>query len=189
MVLLFNRGLAILAVRTQERSMAVSKEQFRKVLGHFATGVTVVTTRHHTGEPWGFTVNSFTSVSLEPPLILVCVDLKSESHHAMATAKYFAVNFLSEDQREMSRHFASKSTERFKAVPHTYSAHDCPLIDGCLGFVECEKVGSNVYGDHTIIVGEVLDGSVAAARPLLFFGSAYARLEVEAPPQPKLPSD
>lgn len=157
--------------------MPVSQELFRKVLGHFATGVTVVTTRHHTGEPWGFTVNSFTSVSLEPPLVLVCVGLTSESHQAMFAAKYFAVNFLSEKQQELSRHFASKSPNRFRAVPHSDSVHGCPLFDGCLGFLECEKVASHVHGDHTIIIGEVLEAKVDGGRPLLFYGSSYARLE------------
>jgi len=156
--------------------VAVSKELFRKALGHFATGVTVVTTRHHTGAPWGFTVNSFTSVSLEPPLILVCVGQGSESHQAMDHSNYFAVNFLSSQQQELSRHFASKSPERFKAVEHVDSAHGSPLIAGCLGFLECKKVDAHVYGDHTIIIGEVIAAEVTGGDPLIFYASSYARL-------------
>jgi 3-hydroxy-9,10-secoandrosta-1,3,5(10)-triene-9,17-dione monooxygenase reductase component len=164
--------------------MPVSKDLFRKVLGHFATGVTVVTTRHETGEPWGFTVNAFTSVSLEPPLILVCVDQGTESHRAMAGAKYFAVNFLTDKQQDISKHFASRSPDRFSAVAHSDSVHGSPLIAGCLGFLECEKVASHIHGDHTVMIGEVIDASVTGGDPLIFYSSSYGRL---APPPDSTP--
>src|SRR5262249_1048605 len=152
--LLFNEVLGYPNSLQARNKMPISKELFRKVLGHFATGVTVVTTRHHTSEPWGFTVNSFTSVSLDPPLVLLCVAVASESHAAMTNANYFAVNFLRENQQDISRHFASRSPERFKTVPHTDSTHGCPLFEGCLGYVECKKVAAHLHGDHTIIIGE-----------------------------------
>lgn len=157
--------------------MPVSQKLFRKVLGHFATGVTVVTTRQRSGSPWGFTVNSFTSVSLEPPLILLCVGRGADSFQVMAKAKYFAVNFLSEKQVELSRRFASKSPDRFSNVPCSDGAHGSPLIAGCLGFVECKKVASHLHGDHTIIIGEVLEAKVDGGNPLVFYRGSYARLE------------
>ena len=157
--------------------MPVSKELFRKVLGHFATGVTVVTMRHHSGKPWGLTVNSFTSVSLDPPLILVCVDRGTESHQAIAAVNYFAVNFLSERQQELSCRFASRSPERFSEVSYSDGTHGCPLITGCLGFVECRKVTSHTHGDHTIIIGEVVEAKAADGNPLLFYRGSYTRLE------------
>src|SRR3990167_5979420 len=117
----------------RDKGMPVSPERFRKVLGHFATGVTVVTTRLASGEPWGFTVNSFTSLSLSPPLVLVCVDQGTESFQAMSRSRYFAVNFLAEDQETLSRLFASKTRNRFHHVACAESPQGSPLIDGCLG--------------------------------------------------------
>ncbi len=159
--------------------MPVSKELFRKVLGHFATGVTVVTTRQASGKPWGFTVNSFTSVSLEPPLVLFCVDRGGESARAIAEADYFAVNFLTEQQQEISRHFASKSADRFGGLVHTESVHGSPLLQRCLGYVECKKIASHAHGDHNIIIGEVVDAHAAEGDPLLFFRGSYGRLAPE----------
>ena len=162
--------------------MPVSPERFRKVLGHFATGVTVVTTRLASGEPWGFTVNSFTSLSLSPPLVLVCVDHGTESFQAMRRAEYFAVNFLTKDQEDLSRVFASKLQDRFRHVPHSDSSHGSPLLDGCLGFVECRKIASHAHGDHTIIIGEVLEAKARGGHPLLFYRGSYARMEPSLEP-------
>ncbi len=158
--------------------MTVSNDQFRKVMGHFATGVTVVTTRiHSSGEPWGFTVNSFTSVSLNPPLILVCVGHDSESARAMAGAAHFAVNFLTEEQQEISRLFASKAADRFKNLAYSEGVHGSPLIDGCLGYVECKKVATHNHGDHAILIGEVLEAHARSGEPLLYFRSGYRHIK------------
>ncbi|MBI4463120.1 MAG: flavin reductase family protein [Acidobacteria bacterium] len=157
--------------------MSLAKEKFRKVLGHFATGVTVVTTRQRSGAPWGFTVNSFTSVSLTPPLILICVDHGSDSFRALKEAEHFAVNFLAADQEEISRRFAAKSADRFRDLAYSEGGHGSPLLAGCVGFVECRKVASHAHGDHTIILGEVLEAEAHGGQPLLFYRSSYARLE------------
>lgn len=157
--------------------MPFSSDELRKILGHFATGVTVVTTRLASGEPWGFTVNAFTSVSLSPPLVLVCVGHGGESFRIMSEAEYFAVNFLAEDQEELSRVFASRSPDRFQGVAHDASAHGAPLLRGCLGYIECRKTASHVEGDHTIVIGEVLAGEARGGAPLLFYRSAYGRME------------
>lgn len=157
--------------------MPLSSDQLRKILGHFATGVTVVTTRLASGEPWGFTVNAFTSVSLSPPLILVCVGHGGDSFQVMSEAEYFAVNFLAEDQEDLSRVFASRSRERFQGVPHEDSANGTPLLKGCLGFLECRKSASHAHGDHTILIGEVLAGKAVGGSPLLFYRSSYGHME------------
>ena len=161
--------------------MPLSSDQLRKILGHFATGVTVVTTRLASGQPWGFTVNAFTSVSLSPPLILVCVGHGGESFQVMSEAEYFAVNFLAEDQEELSRVFASRSQDRFERVPHGDSTHGAPLLHGCLGFLECRKTASHAHGDHTILIGEVLAGEARGGSPLLFYRSSYGRMETLKP--------
>ena len=157
--------------------MVISQKEFRRVLGHFATGVTVVTMRKRSGKYWGFTVNSFTSVSLDPPLVLVCVDHGTESAQAMSEAEYFAVNFLSEDQQEISRRFALKSADRFADLPFREGKHGSPLLEDCLGFVECRKVAAHPHGDHTVVIGEVLEAHAADGHPLLFYRGSYARLE------------
>ena len=157
--------------------MPISPEQFREVLGHFATGVTVVTTRRASGQPWGFTVNSFTSVSLTPPLILVCVDHQAESAQAMSEASHFAVNLLAEEQEELSLRFASKLPDRFSDVASSDGVHGSPLIAGCLGFVECNIVASHSHGDHNIVIGEVLEAGAAGGSPLLFYRGSYARVQ------------
>jgi flavin reductase (DIM6/NTAB) family NADH-FMN oxidoreductase RutF len=157
--------------------MDLTSEQLRKVLGHFATGVTVVTTRLPSGQPWGFTVNAFTSVSLSPPLILVCVDHRTESFQAMSQAQYFAVNFLAEDQEEIARVFASKMQDRFERTAYTDSPQRNPLLEGCLGYLECRKIASHAHGDHTILIGEILAAEAHGGAPLLFYRSAFGRVE------------
>jgi flavin reductase (DIM6/NTAB) family NADH-FMN oxidoreductase RutF len=161
----------------QDGPMGISSEQLRKILGHFATGVTVVTTRLASGKPWGFTVNAFTSVSLSPPLILVCVGHGGESFQVMNEAEFFAVNFLSEEQESVSRVFASRSADRFAGIPHKSSANGAPLLQGCVGYIECRKTASHAHGDHTILIGEVLAGEARGGYPLLFYASSYGRME------------
>ena len=155
----------------------ISQKEYRRVLGHFATGVTVVTMRKRSGKYWGFTVNSFTSVSLDPPLVLVCVDHGTESAVAMSEAEYFAVNFLSEDQQEISGRFALKSADRFADLSSREGKHGSPLLEGCLGFAECRKVAAHPHGDHTVVIGEVLEAHAGGGHPLLFYRGSYVRLE------------
>ena len=164
----------------QETSRTVSQEVFRKVMGLFATGVTVVTFRRPSGRLWGFTVNAFTSVSLSPLQVLFCVDHASESFAIVQESDYFAVNLLSEDQEEISRHFASKMEDRLEGIAYRESAHGLPLLEGCLGSLQCRTVARHAYGDHTIVIGEVLQAETAGGRPLLFYRSHYARLGVPA---------
>jgi flavin reductase (DIM6/NTAB) family NADH-FMN oxidoreductase RutF len=148
---------------------------FRQVMGHFASGVTVVTTNHE-GHLSGLTVSSFTSLSLEPPLILVCIDHTAASHATIAAAGRFAVNILSEGQEYLSRRFATRDSEKFLADTYTLSSHGLPLLNGALAHIECSLHSSLPGGDHTIYVGEVVAADVNIARPLVYFRSGYYQL-------------
>ncbi|MBX5448879.1 flavin reductase family protein [Thermogemmatispora sp.] len=138
--------------------MSIDKELFRYVLGQFATGVTVVTTRGSAGLV-GLTVNAFCSVSLDPPLVLVCIDLKSRTLQAIRESRVFAINILSEEQEELARCFALPSEERYRYfchAPYHQGVTGAPLLEGTLGFVETRLVADYPGGDHAILVGEVI---------------------------------
>jgi flavin reductase (DIM6/NTAB) family NADH-FMN oxidoreductase RutF len=156
--------------------MPIDSQQLRRVLGHFATGVTVITTKDIAGAPFGLTANAFTSLSLHPPLILICVDKGAQCYSCFADSNVFTVNFLREDQEEISRRFATKGADKFAGLNWREGANGAAILDGAIGHLECKIVQSYEGGDHTIIVGEVLDGVAAGERPLLFFKGKYERL-------------
>jgi 3-hydroxy-9,10-secoandrosta-1,3,5(10)-triene-9,17-dione monooxygenase reductase component len=156
--------------------MSMDSEVFRRVMGCFATGVTVVATRQPDGKPCGLTANAVTSVSLVPPLVLVCVDKRSETYPHFATAGAFTVNMLTEDQRDLSSRFAVSGGEKFHGVGFHWGRNGAPIIDGCLAYLECRVVHAYGGGDHTIYVGEVETAGSAEGRPLLFYKGAYGSL-------------
>ena len=157
--------------------MAINSDVFRKAMGSFATGVTVITTRTVVGKPWGFTVNSFTSVSLNPPLVLFCVGNGGESFANVDGSEFFAINYLAEHQEGVSRQFAARGvTDRFAGIPYREGLNGTPLIEGSLGMVLCRKVASHGAGDHVIVVCEVLDVELYEGNPLLFFRSGYGKI-------------
>jgi len=154
----------------------VSPDEFRRVLSHFATGVTIVTTRDTDGRPTGLTVSAFCSVSLDPPQVLVCVDHKSQSYPALRDRDRFAVNFLGERHEDVSRRFATTRLDKFDGVPHKLSSHGVPLLEGALAQLECRTVSRHVEGDHTILVALVEETRNGAGEPLLYFRGKYRRL-------------
>ena len=154
----------------------ISPDEFRRALGHFATGVTVVSTRDGDGRPTGLTASSFTSVSLDPPLILVCVDHKSQSYPALLERGRFAVNILRANQQEVSRRFASTRLDKFDDLPFSWSPLDLPLIDGALTQLECVTVSTHAEGDHTILVGRVERAHLGSGEPLIYYRGRYDRL-------------
>ncbi|HWN99300.1 MAG TPA: flavin reductase family protein [Blastocatellia bacterium] len=156
--------------------MAVSKEEFRSTLGRFASGVTVVTAKGADDQPLGITVSAFSSVSLDPPLVLVCVDKRASLHGHLTEGVHFAVNILSEHQELISRRFASKDEDRFNGTAYRDSAEGVPLLDGALASLECRVVHSYPGGDHTIIVGEVESTNIADGKPLAYFRGGYVQL-------------
>ena len=145
-------------------------------MGHFATGVTIVTTRDGRGSFYGLTANAVTSLSLVPPLLLVCVDRKAESFAHFYDSKTFVVNILAEDQEALSTRFAQSGGDKFAGVPFRLGRLGTPILDGALGHLECRIVETHEGGDHVIHVGEVEHAGARAGRPLLYFQGRYRHL-------------
>lgn len=156
--------------------MVIDSEELRRVMGHFATGVTVITTKDKEGTPFGLTANAFTSLSLDPPLVLVCIDKAVQCYSCFEESKVFAVNVLSEEQEELSRRFATKGIEKFSGIKWHMGENGVALLDGVIGYIECKVVNSYEGGDHTIYVGEIVHASASGDRPLIFFKGQYQRL-------------
>jgi flavin reductase (DIM6/NTAB) family NADH-FMN oxidoreductase RutF len=141
--------------------------------------VAVVTILTLEGEPRGMTVNSFTSVSLDPPLVLFCVNRASRLFPAFTDAAAFAVNILTEDQRGLSRRFARQGLDRFGELPHTLGAGGAPILTGSLAVVECVTDSVVPAGDHAIVLGRVTGAAAEPDRPapLVFHDGAYRHLD------------
>ena len=153
--------------------MSIDGAVFRQLCGRFPTGVVVVTTTMEDGRPVGMTANSFTSVSLDPPLVSVNVDDHAAMHRHMARAERFAINILESRQEALSRRFAEEHPDRFDGVGYHLSEGGFPILDGALAFLECVRHIAFVAGDHTIVIGEVTGGSVSEGRPLLYYRGGY----------------
>ncbi|HSL59632.1 MAG TPA: flavin reductase family protein [Acidimicrobiales bacterium] len=150
---------------------------FRRVLGHFPTGVTVVTAAPD-GEPQGMTVGSFFSISLDPPLVGLCADKRSTSWPRIDPAGVFAVNVLADDQAHLSSHFASKADDKFEGIEWRPGVTGSPILAGVVGHIDCRTEQSIDAGDHWIVVGRVVELDVdRETRPLLFFQGGYGRFE------------
>ena len=157
--------------------MSFDSRLFRKALSSFATGVTVVTGLTPKDVPVGVTVNSFASVSLDPPIILICLDNNTASLKAVCEGERFAVNILSENQQDLSEEFAGPQEHKFKDRAFETWDSGCPILPGCLTNLECTRLNAFEGGDHLIVLGRVdriehADGG----RPLLFYQSAYGRI-------------
>jgi flavin reductase (DIM6/NTAB) family NADH-FMN oxidoreductase RutF len=159
----------------------IAPDDFRRVLGHFASGVTIISACDAESRPTGLTASAFSSVSLDPPLILVCVDHKSQSYPCLRDRGRFAVNILGLDQEAVSRRFASSRLDKFDGVPHTISDLGVPLLEGALAHLECVTVSAHVEGDHTIFVGRVERCRIGTGEPLLYYGGKYQRLATPTP--------
>ena len=157
--------------------MAVEKAEFRQALGHFAAAVTVVTANREDGTPAGITVTAFSSLSLEPPLVLVCIDKRARLHDTFKKDSAFAVNILSEEQESVSRRFASSEPDQFREIGYTPGPLGAPLVQDAICSIECKVVDLVPEGDHTIVVGEVEDTRIREGKPLVYFRSGYAALK------------
>jgi 3-hydroxy-9,10-secoandrosta-1,3,5(10)-triene-9,17-dione monooxygenase reductase component len=152
---------------------AARARRFRDVLGLFASGVTVVTTISD-GEPIGMTCQSFSSVSLEPPLVMFCPAKTSRAWPLMQRAGFFCVNLLADGQHEVSTRMATKGVDKFEGLSWTPSSTGAPLLDGILGYVDCTIQTVHEAGDHYVVIGKVQDlGFGDAEEPLLFFRGKY----------------
>jgi len=153
--------------------MSVTQDDFRAALSRFASGVTVVTTKDANGRLHGITVSAFCSVSLEPPLVLICVEKTTGSHNALEESGAFAVNILSQDQSEQSEHFASMLEDKFDGVDLEIGSLGVPVLSGALVTLECKLARSIDGGDHSIFLGLVEAVSIRDGSPLVYFHGNY----------------
>lgn len=149
---------------------------YRATLGRFASGITIVTARDADGRDVGMTVSAFSSLSLEPPLVLVCIDNGASVAPVLEQCESFAVNILAEDQEPLSRRFAERELDRFEGVGIARGASGLALLDGALAQIECRVSSRTPAGDHTILIGEVTATSLRDGNPLLYYRGGYGRL-------------
>jgi 3-hydroxy-9,10-secoandrosta-1,3,5(10)-triene-9,17-dione monooxygenase reductase component len=162
----------------QIHTLAPDPATFRTVLGHFATGVGIITA-FDDGEPVGMACNSFTSLSLDPALVLFCAAKSSTTWPRIQRAGKWAVNILGEDDEEVCRLFAQRGADRFKNIQYTTGRSGAPVFRDLLAFVDCETEAEYDAGDHVIVVGKVLElGYASEGKPLLFYRGGYGRFEV-----------
>ena len=153
-----------------------SRDEFRTAMSKFATGVTVVTSVDDQGNPHSMTANSFTSVCLDPPIVLVCVAHGTNTYGYLENNGKFGINILGEEQENLGAYFAKRPEDRIGDVEYNYSegADGVPVLDGSMVFFSCQVVGSHVYGDHTVYMGEVKEVRQSDdGEPLMFYRSRW----------------
>lgn len=155
-----------------------TEQDLRKILGKFLTGVTVVTTLDQNQIPVGFTANSFTSVSLEPPLVLVCLAQSAGLASVFRRASSFAINILSTEQESTSNSFARKDADRFAKVNWQKKATGSPVIEGCAAWLDCEMYEKIMAGDHIILIGRIQDAEKTARHPLGYYQGRYCAIDL-----------
>lgn len=155
----------------------INNNEFRAALGHFASGVTVVTTKDANEHLHGLTVSAFSSLSLNPPLVLICIQKTTGSHHAFEESKAFVVNILKEDQQNISNHFATHLSDKFNEIEFHSGIEDIPVLENCLANLECRLENSIDGGDHTIFVGKVEKINLNEGSPLIYWHSKYRKVE------------
>ncbi len=151
----------------------VDEERFRKTCAQFATGIAIATVAAADGQPLGITVNSFTSVSCAPPLVLVCIDYRSSILPHFRNSIYHGINILNEDQREVSARFSKPELDRFEALGWHIGMTGVPVLDQALATMECRITQTVEAGDHAIFIAEVVNAETGEGRPLLYYGSDY----------------
>ena len=158
--------------------MTLDPDSFRSVLGRFASGITVITTVDADGRDVGMTASAFSSVSLQPPLVQVCVDHTASMFDALLHAERFGVSVLADEQEALSRRFAAvESSHRFEGIGYTRGDSGVVLLDDALAQLECRIASRTEAGDHVIFIGEVERAMARDARPLLYYRGGYAQLE------------
>jgi flavin reductase (DIM6/NTAB) family NADH-FMN oxidoreductase RutF len=157
--------------------MTVHESAFRSVLGRFATGVTVITTVDRRGRDVGMTVSAFSSVSLDPPLVSICIGHDASAYNALSKATHFIANILSEGQEALARRFAESAGSRFDGIGYEKGQNGSAVLLDVLGYVECEIIARHEAGDHDIIIGAVEVAVAEEGKPLLYYRGGYARLE------------
>ena len=156
----------------------VTSAEFRRACGHFATGVTIASVLDAQGTPHGLTVSSFTSVSLDPPLILICLGHRVSVIDAFRASAHFGINVLAEDQRDLAERFARKAQDRFDGLKWRRGKTGVPILAGVLAAIECAVRQRFTAGDHDVFVGQMVRARVAAGAPLIHLAGRYRRLDV-----------
>jgi flavin reductase (DIM6/NTAB) family NADH-FMN oxidoreductase RutF len=158
--------------------VSVDPDTFRSVLGRFASGITIVTARDADGRDYGMTISAFCSVSLTPPLVLICVDHEASSHRTLLEAPHFGVSILAAHQEPLSRRFSGADEDkRFDGIGYMRGLTGAALLDDALAHIECRRVAQYDAGDHTVVIGEVEAAVAHGHRPLLYYRGGYAQLE------------
>ena len=156
---------------------AVTSDEFRRACGRFATGITIATVLDAQGMPHGLTVNSFSSVSLDPPLISICLGHAVTVIDAFRESKHFGINMLSDSQRELSDRFARKGQDRFEGIEWYRGETGAPLLRGVLAALECATRHRVTAGDHDVFIAEMVSAQVADGDPLVYYASRYRKLD------------
>jgi len=176
----FPRATMVSSKTPKMKTPPLNAHQFRKALGHFATGVTVVTVERAPGSVRGMTANSFTSVSLDPLLILICVEKRAAILPMLEKKKQFGVSVLKEGHEAISEYFSkgtpSAEAEQRLSIHYRWTPSGIPVLEGTLLQLSCEVVASHHAGDHTIFVGKVVEAEIHDGRPLLYFGGEYRHM-------------
>jgi flavin reductase (DIM6/NTAB) family NADH-FMN oxidoreductase RutF len=156
----------------------IDADTFRSVLGRFASGVTIITARDIDGRDHGMTVSAFCSLSLDPSLVLVCIDHAASMHPLLLTHPAVGISILSLEQEAQSRRFAAEEDDRFDGIPHRRGENGTVLLDEALAHIECRLISHHEAGDHTIFVAEIdrAAAPVSEGRPLLYYRGGYAQL-------------
>lgn len=156
--------------------MPMDSAEFRRIMGHWASSVGVVTTRTSDGRACGLTANAITSLSLQPLLVLVCVEKDADTHDCIRSRAAFAINILKSDQETLARRFAAWEVDRkFDGLAHHNEKTDSPILDDALAWLDCRVHSEFEGGDHTIFVGEVVAGDATEGTPLLYYRGGYGR--------------
>jgi flavin reductase (DIM6/NTAB) family NADH-FMN oxidoreductase RutF len=154
----------------------IPPEEFRKIAGSWLTGVAVVTTVDAQGRPHGMTMNAVTSLSLEPPQFLICIDRRARTLDAIRESACFCINYLAEGQEELAAQFARRGGDRFSKLEYRLGKTGAPVIAGVIAHVECRLRAVHPGGDHGIVVGNAVYGEAHGGAPLVYFRGAYRRI-------------
>jgi len=157
--------------------LSVTEDEFRNVLGRFPSGVTVVTSVDADGKDHGMTVSAFCSLSLVPPLVLICIEKTASAHRTLTTCDSFVVNILSADQEQAARRFAIVDIDRFEGVGYSRTQTGIAVLDDVVAVIECRRKSLYDGGDHTVIVGQVEGARAENSKPLLYYRGGYSQLE------------
>ncbi|MEO7218501.1 MAG: flavin reductase family protein [Gemmatimonadaceae bacterium] len=157
--------------------MSLDQDAFRAAMGRFASGVTIVTATDSGGNDHGMTVSAFASVSLVPPLVVMCIDRAASMHDVVTNCEYFGVNILASAQEPIARRFADTGAQRFEGIGYRHGDHGVPILNDVLAYIECRRVSSTESGDHTLIIGETETAVTRDERPLLYYRGGFTQLE------------